>query len=77
MGRNGKQRDAISGKNDEMRLQNGAAENSVLHLLKKKTDLSNLVSMVPYRRNKESGFTLIITKNTHSLWCPAMNDGSL
>lgn len=26
MGRNGKQQDAISGKNDEMRLQNRAAE---------------------------------------------------
>ncbi len=26
MGRNGKQQDVISGENDEMRLQNGAAE---------------------------------------------------
>lgn len=41
MGRNGKQRDAISGKNDEMRLQNGAAENSVLHLLKKQIYLTS------------------------------------
>lgn len=63
MGRNGKQRDVISGENDEMRLQKPFTS------LEKQIYLTSAASNLILETMKKLVLHLIITKNTHLVLC--------